>query len=122
MYIIPQDRPLVIGARIATINVDEVMIGQPVVLRFSSFSSRTTPEIDGRLGRISADALVDEGTRTPYYRAEVTIPPEELEKLGDMALIPGMPVEVFIQTGERSPMAYLLKPLADYFNRAFRES
>ena len=122
MYIIPQDRPLVIGARIATINVDEVMIGQPVVLRFSSFSSRTMPEIDGRLGRISADALVDEGTRTPYYRAEVTIPPEELEKLGDMALIPGMPVEVFIQTGERSPMAYLLKPLADYFNRAFRES
>ena len=122
MYIIPQDRPLVIGARIATINVDEVMVGQPVVLRFSSFSSRTTPEIDGQLERISADALIDEATRSPYYRAEVTIPPDQLDKLGDMALIPGMPVEVYIQTGERSPMAYLLKPLADYFNRAFRES
>lgn len=122
LYIIPQDRPLVIGARIQTINIDEVMIGQPVVLRFSAFSSRTTPEIDGRLNRISADALLDEATRAPYYRAEVSIPPEEIEKLGDLALVPGMPVEIYIQTGDRSPMAYLMKPLADYFNRAFRES
>ncbi|MDQ1900802.1 HlyD family type I secretion periplasmic adaptor subunit [Paracoccus sp. WLY502] len=122
LYVIPQDRPLVVSARLATINVDEVQAGQPVVLRFSAFSSRTTPEIDGVLGRVSADALMDEATRMPYYRAEVTIPAEQLEKLGDLALIPGMPVEVFIQTGERSPMAYLVKPLADYFNRAFRES
>lgn len=122
LYIIPQDRPLVIGARIQTINIDEVLIGQPVVLRFSAFSSRTTPEIDGRLDRVSADALMDEATRAPYYRAEVSIPPEEIEKLGNLALVPGMPVEVYIQTGDRSPMAYLMKPLADYFNRAFRES
>lgn len=122
LYVIPQDRPLVVSARLDTINVDEVQAGQPVVLRFSAFSSRTTPEIDGVLGRVSADALIDEATRMPYYRAEVTIPPEQLAKLGDLALVPGMPVEVFIQTGERSPMAYLVKPLADYFNRAFRES
>ncbi|VDS07240.1 Type I secretion system membrane fusion protein PrsE [Paracoccus haematequi] len=122
LYVIPQDRPLVVSARLATINVDEVQVGQPVVLRFSAFSSRTTPEIDGVLGRVSADALIDETTRQPYYRAEVTIPADQLAKLGDLALIPGMPVEVYIQTGERSPMAYLVKPLADYFNRAFRES
>ncbi|WP_419538848.1 HlyD family type I secretion periplasmic adaptor subunit [Paracoccus shandongensis] len=122
LYVIPQDRPLVVSARLATINVDEVQVGQPVVLRFSAFSSRTTPEIDGVLGRVSADALIDEATRMPYYRAEVTIPADQLAKLGDLALIPGMPVEVYIQTGERSPMAYLIKPLADYFNRAFRES
>ncbi|MBM3604781.1 MAG: HlyD family type I secretion periplasmic adaptor subunit [Alphaproteobacteria bacterium] len=122
MFIIPQDRPLVIGARVATINVDEIQLGQPVALRFSAFSSRTTPEIYGRLDRVSADALIDEATRAPYYRAEVTIPPEELEKLGSLELVPGMPVEVYIQTGERTPMAYLVKPLADYFNRAFRES
>ncbi|RJE80447.1 HlyD family type I secretion periplasmic adaptor subunit [Paracoccus sp. JM45] len=122
MYLIPQDRPLVIGARIQTINIDEVLIGQPVVLRFSAFSSRTTPEIDGRLDRVSADALMDEATRSLYYRAEVSIPPEEIEKLGNLALVPGMPVEVYIQTSDRSPMAYLMKPLADYFNRAFRES
>jgi multidrug efflux pump subunit AcrA (membrane-fusion protein) len=122
LYIIPQDRPLVIGARVATINIDEIQLGQPVVLRFSAFSSRTTPEIDGRLDRISADALLDEATQTPYYRAEVSIPPDQLEKLGGLALVPGMPVEVYIQTGDRSPMAYLMKPLTDYFNRAFRES
>ncbi|MCZ0962777.1 HlyD family type I secretion periplasmic adaptor subunit [Paracoccus benzoatiresistens] len=122
LYVIPQDRPLLIGARLATINVDEVQVGQPVVLRFSAFSSRTTPEIDGVVGRVSADAMIDEATQTPYYRAEVTIPADQLDKLGDLALIPGMPVEIYIQTGERSPMAYLLKPLADYFNRAFRES
>lgn len=121
LYIIPQDRPLVVSARIATINVDELQIGQPVNLRFSAFSSRTTPEIKGELSRISADALIDEATKAPYYRAEVTIPLVELEKLGDLALVPGMPVEVYVQTGERSPLAYLTKPLADYFNRAFRE-
>lgn len=122
MYLIPQDRPLVIAAHIAPINVDEVHPGQQVVLRFSSFSSRTTPEIDGVLARVSPDAVVDETTKMPYYRAEVTIPPEQLAKLGDLALMPGMPVEVFVQTGERSPMTYLLKPLTDYFRRAFREA
>ncbi|MFT4014897.1 MAG: HlyD family type I secretion periplasmic adaptor subunit [Paracoccus sp. (in: a-proteobacteria)] len=122
LYIIPQDRPLVVTAKLATINVDEVHPGQEVVLRFAAFSSRTTPEIDGLLTRISADTLVDPHTQVPYYRADVTIPPEQLAKLKDLALVPGMPVEVYIQTGERSPFAYLVKPLSDYFTRAFRES
>ena len=122
MFIIPQDRPLVVVARVATINVDEVHPGQQVVLRFSSFSSRTTPEIDGVLSRVSPDTLVDQATQVPYYRAEVTIPATELEKLKGLDLVPGMPVEVYIQTGERSPMAYLVKPLSDYFIRAFREN
>ena len=121
LYIIPQDRPLVVAARIATINIDEVHPGQQVVLRFSSFSSRTTPEIDGVLSRVSADTLVDQATHVPYYRAEVTIPPEQIAKLKGLDLVPGMPVEVYVQTGERSPIAYLMKPLTDYFNRAFRE-
>ncbi|MDO5705009.1 MAG: HlyD family type I secretion periplasmic adaptor subunit [Paracoccus sp. (in: a-proteobacteria)] len=122
MYLVPQDRPLIIGARVAPINVDEVHPGQQVKLVFSAFSSRTTPEIDGKIIRVSPDAMMDEVTRMPYYRAEVTIPPGEMTKLGSLALIPGMPVEVFIQTGERSPISYLVKPLADYFNRAFREN
>ncbi|ABL70129.1 HlyD family type I secretion periplasmic adaptor subunit [Paracoccus denitrificans] len=121
MFIIPQDRPLVVAARIATINIDEVHPGQEVVLRFSSFSSRTTPEIDGVLSRVSPDTLIDQATHAPYYRAEVTIPPAEVEKLKGLDLVPGMPVEVYVQTGQRSPMAYLVKPLSDYFTRAFRE-
>ena len=87
----------------------------------SSFSSRTTPEIDGVLSRVSPDTLVDQATQIPYYRAEVTIPATELEN-SKARPHPGMPVEVYIQTGERSPMAYLVKPLSDYFIRAFREN
>ncbi|WGR59337.1 HlyD family type I secretion periplasmic adaptor subunit [Paracoccus ferrooxidans] len=122
LFIIPQDRPLLVAARIATINIDEVHAGQKVVLRFSSFSSRTTPEIDGMLSRVSPDTLVDPATHVPYYRGEVTIPAAEAEKLKGLELVPGMPVEVYVQTGERSPMAYLVKPLTDYFTRAFREN
>ena len=122
MFLIPQDRPLVIAARIATIDIDELEIGQAVALRFPAFSSRTTPEIAGILARVSADAVVEEQTGASFYRAEVTIPPDQRSLLGDLVLVPGMPVEVYIQTGERSPFAYLVKPLSDYFARAFRES
>lgn len=122
LYLIPQDRPLVISARVATINIDEVAIGQPVTLRFAAFSARTTPELFGQVSRISADALVDEATRAPYYRVEVVLDPGETDKLGGLVLVPGMPAEVYLRTADRSPMAYLLKPFTDYFNRAFRES
>ncbi|MFV0292240.1 MAG: HlyD family type I secretion periplasmic adaptor subunit [Paracoccus sp. (in: a-proteobacteria)] len=122
LYLVPQDRPLLIGAQIPPIHVDEVRPGQEVKLRFAAFNSRTTPEIDGVLAQVSADAVVDEATQASYYRAEVTIPPEERDKLGSLALVPGMPVEVYIQTGERSPASYLLKPFTDYFVKAFRES
>lgn len=122
LYLVPQDRPLVIAAQVSPIHVDEVRVGQPVTLRFSALDSRTTPELLGQVSRISADALTDEATNAAYYRAEVVLDPDELAKLGGHAIIPGMPVEVFIRTGERTPLAYIVKPLAEYFNRAFRES
>ncbi|OYX44876.1 MAG: RTX toxin [Rhodobacterales bacterium 32-67-9] len=122
LYLVPQDRPLVIAARVAPINVDEVRIGQEVTLRFAAFDSRTTPELFGQVSRISADALVDEASKASYYRAEVVLDAGELAKLDGHAIIPGMPVEVFIRTGERTPLAYLIKPFTEYFNRAFRES
>jgi HlyD family secretion protein len=122
LYLIPQDRPLVIVAQVSPIHVDEVRIGQDVKLLFSAFSSRTTPELQGQVAVISADALVDERTQVPFYRAEIILKPGEREKLGDVVLLPGMPVDAFIQTDLRSPMAYLLKPFTDYFTQAFRES
>lgn len=122
LYIVPQDRPMVVAARISPVNVDEVRLGQPVGLRFASFDSRTTPEIFGQITDLSADTLADETSGTRYYRAEVTLDPAEVAKLGELALVPGMPVEVFIRTGERTPIAYLLKPFSDYLARAFRES
>ena len=122
LYIIPQDRPFVIAAQVAPIHVDEVAIGQDVALRFAAFDSRTTPELFGQVRQISADALTDEVSRSAFYRAEIVLDEGEMAKLGGRAIIPGMPVEVFIRTGERTPLAYLLKPLSEYFNRAFRES
>lgn len=122
LYIVPQDRPLVVAARVPAIHVDEVYQGQPANLRFSAFSIRQTPELSGHVVRVSADAFTDERSGAAYYRAELLPDPGELDKLGGVPLVPGMPVEAFIRTADRSPLSYLLKPLTDYFTRAFRES
>jgi HlyD family secretion protein len=122
LYVIPQDRPLVVTARIAPIHIDEVTVGQPAELVFSAFSSRDTPHLQGRVTRVSADALTDPQTGVPYYTAELQLDAGEQGRLGNRALLPGMPVEVFLQTGRRTPLAYLVKPFTDYFARAFRES
>lgn len=122
LYIIPQDRPLVIEVQIPPIHIDEVRVGQEVRLVFPAFSSRTTPEMFGLVSVVSADAFNDQKTGATFYRAEITLEAEDMVKLGDKQLLPGMPVEAFIKTGDRSPMAYLLKPFTDYFQRAFRET
>ena len=122
LYIIPQDRPLVIIAQIVPIHVDEVYPGQSVELVFSAFSSRVTPHLKGHVATISADALTDQRSQGQYFRAEILLDAGEIAKLEGQTLLPGMPVEAFIQTAPRTPMAYLLKPFTDYFSRAFRES
>lgn len=121
LSLVPQDRPLIISAQVATTSVDDVRVGQDVTLRFAAFDGRTTPVVAAQVSRVSADALLDERTKAHYYRVEIIPNGGELSKLGNRILVPGMPVEVFIKTGERSPMSYLIKPLAEYFNRAFRE-
>lgn len=120
MYVIPQDQPLVVSARIDSINIDQVQIGQEASLRFVAFEQRTTPELFGQVSRISADVFTDETTGQSFYRAELLPGENELEKLNGQKLLPGMPVEAFIRTAERSPISYLTKPLTDYFNKAFR--
>ncbi|MBE3640392.1 HlyD family type I secretion periplasmic adaptor subunit [Mangrovicoccus algicola] len=123
LYIVPQDRPLVIATKIETIHVDEVYPGQEVMVRFPAFSSRTTPELEGHITVVSADAFQDEQSGASFYRAEVVLEEGEAERLpGHVALLPGMPVEAYMRTTDRSPLAYLVKPFTDYFTRAFRES
>jgi HlyD family secretion protein len=122
LYIVPQDRPLVISAQVPPIHIDQVHVGQEAELVFSAFSSRTTPHLTGKVTLVSADSFTDQQTRAAYYKIEVVLEPGEIEKLGDQVLVPGMPVETFLQTGARSPISYLLKPFMDYFNMAFRES
>lgn len=122
LYLVPQDRPLVVAGRVDPIHRDEVFVGQPVRLRFATFDSRTTPELNGTVSQVSADAFTDERSQASYYRAEFVLDAGEVDKLGDLKIVPGMPVEAFVRTADRTPLAYLVKPLTDYFNRAFRES
>lgn len=122
LFIVPQDRPLVISARLQPIHIDEVHVGQSVHLVFPAFSARTTPDIFGHVTKVSADAIVDQATNASYYSAQILIDPGEMEKIKHETLLPGMPVDAFIATGMRTPMAYLLKPFTDYFRSALRET
>ncbi len=122
LYVVPQDRPLVIAVQVSPIDIDQVHVGQEVELTFSAFSSRTTPHLKGFVTVVSADAFSDQATKASFYRIEIALKEGEISKLGALQLLPGMPVEAFIQTEARSPLGYLLKPFMDYFNRAFRES
>jgi HlyD family secretion protein len=123
LFLIPQDRPLVIATEVQVVDIDQIHVGQEVTLRFSAFDQRRTPELKGAVTLISADAFQNENSGASFYRAEVQLNEGEIDRLPqDMTLIPGMPVEAFVRTADRTPMAYLLKPLADYFAKAFRES
>lgn len=121
MYIIPQDQPMVVSARIDPIHVDQVHVGQEASLRFAAFDQRMTPEVFGHVTKLSADVFTDQATGISYYQVELIPSEGEMQKLGGQTLLPGMPVEAFIKTAERSPLNYLAKPLTDYFVRAFRE-
>ncbi len=122
LYIVPDDRPLVIAARIDPIHIDALYLGQEAVLRFSAFNQRTTPELQGRLTRISADAFLDEATGRAHYEVQISLDEGEVAKLPEgLTLIPGMPVEAFLRTADHTPLVYLVKPMMDYFAKAFRE-
>lgn len=123
LYLIPQDRPLVIAARVEPIHIDKLFVGQDVTLRFSAFDQRQTPALFGKVTKVSADAFEDNNGQHSFYRAELALDEGQIERLPEGAvLIPGMPVEAFIRTDDRTPLAYLVKPLVDYFIKAFRES
>lgn len=121
MGIVPDRDELVIEARVHPRDIEQVMPGQSAMLRFTAFNQRTTPELSGKVARISADLDRDELTGESYYVVRVRIGAGELAKLGGQELVPGMPVETFLATGERSALSYLFKPLSDQFARAFRE-
>ncbi len=119
--IIPEDTKLVFIVRVDPVQIDRLVIGERAIVRFPSFNAHTTPELEGELKYVSADVLTDPQTGVSYYNAEVVLKPGAIEKLGDKVLIPGMPVETFIQTGARSPLSFLVKPFTDYIDYAFRE-
>jgi membrane fusion protein, type I secretion system len=121
MMIVPQADDLQVEAKVNPQDIDKLQIGQKTLLRLSAFNQRTTPELNGVVSRVSPDVTTDQRTGQSYYTIRVSMPPQELARLGDVKLIPGMPVEAFVQTGDRTLISYLMKPLSDQLMRAFRE-
>jgi HlyD family secretion protein len=121
MLIVPKNDGLALEARVMPQDIDQLHIGQKTIVKLHAFNQRTTPELNGVLGRIGADVSRDQQTGMTFYTVRVTLPREEVERLEGLTLLAGMQADVFVQTNQRTPLAYLWKPLADNYNRAFRE-
>jgi HlyD family secretion protein len=121
MEIVPDTEDLQIEARLQPQDIDHVRAGQPAFVRFSAFNQRTTPQLTGSVSYVSADTSHDQQTNAPYFTVRVVLPDEERRRLAGQQLVPGMPAEVFMQTGSRTMMSYLFKPIADQMRRAFVE-
>jgi HlyD family secretion protein len=129
MLIVPNADRLVIDAKVAPQDIDQVRVGQLAHVRFSAFNQRTTPDMTATVTRVSADLMMEpasaaqggQGGGIPYYSVRLTLTEDGLKKLGNLRLVPGMPAEVHITTGERTAVTYFTKPLTDQFARAFRE-
>jgi epimerase transport system membrane fusion protein len=121
MEIVPQKEELIVNAQVSPLDIDRVHVGLLANVRFSAFKSGTTPVAEGKLVTLSADRLIDQNTGQPYFSAEVEITPESMAELAHVELLPGMPAEVLISTGERTLFEYLTQPISNAFARAFIE-
>ena len=121
MMVVPSSDSLSVEVRVPSSDIDQLKIGRQGILRFTAFNQRTTPEVKGVVSRLSPDAVRDKETGQFYYIARITPDKGDLARLADHKLVPGMPVEAFIETSSRTALSYLTKPLTDQFERAFRE-
>ena len=119
--IVPQEDELIIESRVSPTDIDRVAVGQEATIRFSSFGMGTAPSIYGKVISVSADSILDDATGTSHYLARVEVSPESLEAMGSLALVPGMPADVFISTGSRTFLQYVFKPLSNSLVRSLRE-
>ena len=122
MLIVPDNDALSVQAKVSPDDIDELRTDQLTLLRLSSFNTRTTPELMGKISWIAADQTEDKRSGASYYEVRIAVPQSELARLKGLKIIPGMPVEAFIQTESRTALSYLLKPLKDQVMRTFKES
>ena len=121
MLVVPETDRLIVEVRIQPQDIDQVRMGQETRLRFTAFNQRTTPELIGKVFRVASDVSKDQQTGFSYFSGAVSIPEDELKRLHGLKLIPGMPVDAFIKTGDRTFASYITKPLTDQMQRSFRE-
>ncbi|MGI9425808.1 MAG: HlyD family type I secretion periplasmic adaptor subunit [Hyphomicrobiaceae bacterium] len=122
MLIVPKADNLTVEAKVAPKDIDQLQHGQTAILRFAAFNRMATPEIVGNLSHISADITIDERSGASYFSVRIALGADEVARLGDVALLPGMPVEAFVRTGDRKVITYLVKPIRDQIMRSFREN
>ena len=120
MLIVPDSDSLIVDAKVPPQDIDQIHIGQHAVLRFAAFNQRTTPEVDGEVIHIGADVSQEDKATEPYYSVRIRVSEGELSRLEGLQLLAGMPVEAFIQTTPRTVASFLVKPLSDQIERAFR--
>ena len=121
MLVVPGSDMLTVEAKVAPHDIDQVRAGQTALVRFSTYNQRTTPEINGEVDRVSQDITQDQKTGNSFYTVRITLPEREIARLTGLKMVPGMPVEAFIQTGESAAISYLIKPLSDQLMKAWRE-
>ena len=122
LTVIPISEGFEFEVRVQPTAIDTVHVGQAARVRFPSFDQRSTPELNGSISGISPDSVTDPATGMTFYRVDIALEPDELDRLGEADLIPGMPVEVFLLTGDRSVLSLLTKPFTDQLSYAFRDS
>lgn len=121
MLIVPDKDALAVEVKIAPHDIEQVYVGQTARMRFMALDQKATPEIQGEISVVSPDIVRDPRTGQSYYTARVALKADELAKLGTARLVPGMPVEVFIQTPSRTALSYLIRPLQEQAERALKE-
>jgi membrane fusion protein, type I secretion system len=121
MLIVPEDDDLIVEVRVDPQQIDQVKLEQAATLRFPGFNQRSTPELNGHVSRVAADVIQDQRSGQAYYLVRIAMTAEEITRINGLKLVPGMPVEAFIRTDQRTILSYLLKPLTDQARRAFRE-
>ena len=121
MLIVPAADKLIVEAKVQPQDIDSLRIGQQAVLRFSAFNLRTTPELNGTVTVVSADITQDQRTGVNYYTIRIAVSASEIARLEELKLVPGMPVEVFVQTSPRTIISYVIRPFHDQLVKAFRE-
>ncbi|WP_299356602.1 HlyD family type I secretion periplasmic adaptor subunit [uncultured Shimia sp.] len=122
MSVVPISQGVDFEVQVPPDAIDTVYLGQEARVRFPAFDQRSTPELTGSISGVSPDSVTDPSTGRSFYRVNVALSDTELERLGEAELLPGMPVEVFLQTGNQSILSYLLNPLMDQLSYTFRES
>jgi HlyD family secretion protein len=122
MLIVPESDQLTVEVKIDPKDIEQIRLGQPAVLRFSAFNLRTTSEVNGTVSRIAADTSTDQRSGQSYYLVRIAMLADAVANLGELKLTPGMPVEAFFQTGERTLLSYLVKPFRDQLLHEHRKN